>query len=97
VYRPFFLTRIEDWYDVACYWITPLATIASTFVAVATSKRQVIRIIRSTSRQWQHMVNRKADELPSFVSMAVFAPKLCTFARDTAAERGHCHSASRVV
>jgi hypothetical protein len=35
VVSPWFLTRIEDWYDVPCFWITSLTAVAATFVAVA--------------------------------------------------------------
>jgi hypothetical protein len=37
------------------------------------------------------MVNRKAYELPSFVSVTVFTTKLRSFAHDPPTERGHCH------
>jgi hypothetical protein len=35
VVSPSFLTRIEDWYDVPCFWIMPLTAVATAFVAVS--------------------------------------------------------------
>jgi len=35
VVSPLFLTRIEDWYDLLCAWVTSLTAVTTTFIAIA--------------------------------------------------------------
>ena len=84
---------VEERYDCTGLWIAAFSTITAPLVAVAASEGQVLAIIRSAGSLGQDMIDREADELPSFIRMAVVAVKIGPFSNDTPSGRGdgHCN------
>jgi hypothetical protein len=83
VVSPNISARIEDWHDLTSFWIASFGTIATTFVAVSAGQCQVVWVIRTANRLWQHVVEGEANELPSFVSMAVLTAEICSLSNNT--------------
>jgi hypothetical protein len=82
---------VEERYDCTGLWIAAFSTITAPLVAVAASESQVLAIIRSAGSLGQDMIDREADELPSFIRMVVFAVKIGPFSNDAPGGRGDRH------
>ena len=79
---PLIETRVEEWDDRLSLWINSLRAIAATLVAVSARERQVVGVVIPSRRLRNDMIERKTDELPAFVSMAILATKRGSLAND---------------
>jgi hypothetical protein len=74
--RPQVLARVEDGHYFTCSRIASFKAIASTLIAVSASECQIVCIVRAAGRLGQHVVEGKANKLPSFVGMAIFTMEI---------------------
>jgi hypothetical protein len=81
--RPQVLTRVEDGHYFTCSRVASFTAIASTLIAVSASECQIVCIVRAAGRLGQHVVEGKANKLPSFVGMAILTVEIRSLSNRT--------------
>jgi hypothetical protein len=72
-------------------WINSLRAIAATLVAVSAGERQIIGVVIPGGRLRSDVIERKTNELPAFVGVAILATKRGSLANDLSCRCCDCH------